>query len=233
VIDYKKIYSERADDYHRFIAVEDADGNLLRAIEGVTALHGKRLLDIGTGTGRLPLLLAPRCAQVLGLDLHRDMLRRHTANRAALEGRWLLAQADMRSLPVRSQWADLVTAAWSISNLLGEYKDRWRTEIGRVIAEMQRACAPGGTLIIFETLSTGSLTPAPPTEALSEYYAWLETESGFARTLLQTDYQFESVEQAVAWTEFFFGPALSEKIRAHGWARLPEWTGMWRLTPTP
>jgi ubiquinone/menaquinone biosynthesis C-methylase UbiE len=231
VIDYKKIYSERADDYHRFIAVEDADGNLLQALEHVTSLQGKRLLDIGTGTGRLPLLLASRCRQVLGLDLHRDMLRRHAANRAAAGGRWHLARADMRFLPVRSGTADVVTAAWSISNLRGEYDLRWRAEIGRVIAEMHRACAPGGALIIFETLTTGSLTPAPPTGALAEYYAWLETEWGFSKTTLSTDYQFESVEQAVAWTEFFFGPALSEKIRANGWARLPEWTGMWRLSP--
>ncbi len=57
------------------IAVEDADGNLPRAIESVTAIDGKRVLDLGTGTGRLPLLFARRAAKMIGLDLHRDMLR--------------------------------------------------------------------------------------------------------------------------------------------------------------
>jgi len=71
--------------------------------------------------------------------------------------------------------------------------------------------------------------PAPPSQTLADYYAWLEHEWGFARTTLSTDYEFESVEQAIEYTEFFFGPQLSEKIRANGWARLPEWTGMWRL----
>jgi hypothetical protein len=78
-----------------------------------------------------------------------------------------------------------------------------------------------------ETLSTGSLTPAPPTEALAHYYAWLEADWGFNRQEIQTDYQFASVEEAVARTEFFFGPGLAATIRRQGWSRLPEWTGVW------
>lgn len=225
--DYAHIYAHRADEYHRFIAVEDTDGNLLKAIESVAAIDGRRVLDLGTGTGRLPLLLAGRAAKMVGFDLHWDMLRRNRYQRSAAGGRWELAQGDMRCLPFPGGWADVVTAAWAISNLTGAYPDDWQNQIGRVVMEMRRACAPGGVLIIFETLTTGSLAPAPPSQRLADYYAWLEGAWGFARATLSTDYQFESVEQAVEWTEFFFGPELSEKIRANGWARLPEWTGMW------
>ncbi|HLF00991.1 MAG TPA: methyltransferase domain-containing protein [Anaerolineales bacterium] len=231
--DYAHIYSHRADEYHRFISVEDLDGNLLKAIESVALIDGKRVIDLGTGTGRLPLLFAHRAAQMIGLDLHRDMLRRNKLGRETRNGKWGLTQGDMRRLPLPNAWADLVTAGWSISFLLGAYPADWQAQIGRVIREMQRVCAPGGTLIIFETLTTGSIIPAPPSEALAEYYAWLESEWGFTRQALSTDYQFESVAQAVELTEFFFGPELSEKIRANGWARLPEWTGMWSLTPSP
>jgi hypothetical protein len=35
------------------------------------------------------------------------------------------------------------------------------------------------------------------------------------------------VDEAVERTEFFFGPELAATIRANGWARLPEWTGVW------
>jgi hypothetical protein len=92
---------------------------------------------------------------------------------------------------------------------------------------MHRVTALGGALIILETLTTGSLTPAPPSEGLAEYYAWLESEWGFARQTISTDYQFASVDEAVAYTEFFFGSELSDRIRECGWARLPEWTGVW------
>jgi len=87
--------------------------------------------------------------------------------------------------------------------------------------------APGGALIILETLSTGSLTPAPPSPGLAEYYDWLEQAWGFSRETIATDYRFASVDEAIARTEFFFGADLAAKIRAQGWARLPEWTGVW------
>ncbi len=82
-------------------------------------------------------------------------------------------------------------------------------------------------MIILETLTTGGLAAAPPSPELAEYYAWLEQAWGFSREVIATDYQFESVEQAVEYTEFFFGPKLAADIRARGWARLPEWTGVW------
>lgn len=224
-----QIYTHRAAAYHRFIAVEDVEENLLKAIEAVTPLQSKRLLDLGTGTGRLPLLLKDRVAQIVGVDLHWDMLRQNAVQRGKVNGHWPLVQADIRQLPFASQMTDIVTAGWAIGHFCGWYANDWQTQIGRAIKEMKRLCASGGVILIFETLSTGSLTPAPPTPALANYYAWLEGDWGFKRTTFSTDYQFENVEQAVEWTEFFFGEALSEKIRANNWARLPEWTGMWSL----
>jgi ubiquinone/menaquinone biosynthesis C-methylase UbiE len=107
------------------------------------------------------------------------------------------------------------------------FADDWQTQIAGVLNEMHRVVMPGGALFILETLSTGSPTPAPPHAALAEYYDWLEQSWGFRRDTIPTDYHFASVEEAVARTEFFFGPDLAAKIRAQGWARLPEWTGVW------
>jgi hypothetical protein len=76
-------------------------------------------------------------------------------------------------------------------------------------------------------MSTGSLSPKPPEPALGQYYRWIEETWGFQRKVIPTDYQFESVEQAVDYTEFFFGPELAANILANGWSRLPEWTGVW------
>jgi ubiquinone/menaquinone biosynthesis C-methylase UbiE len=224
---FESIYAARAAEYHQMIAAEDVDHQLLPAIERVTTLRGKRVLDLGTGTGRLPLLIGGQAAALIGLDLHRDMLRQHATQRQLLAGRWELVQGDMRRLPFCSAWADLVTAGWAIGHMRGWFAADWRAQIGQVLSEMHRVVVPGGALIILETLSTGSLAPAPPSEALAEYYQWLEQEWGFGRQTIATDYQFASVDEAVARTEFFFGAELAARIREHGWARLPEWTGVW------
>ena len=41
------IYASRATDYHRMIALEDADSNLLKALQKITSLRGR--LPEGTG----------------------------------------------------------------------------------------------------------------------------------------------------------------------------------------
>jgi len=224
---FRNIYTHHADKYHSLIAPEDVDGNLKATLESAASLKGKRILDLGTGTGRLPLLFARESAQMIGLDLHWGMLKQNQIEKRWANGDWRLVNGDMRFLPFPSASAEIVTAGWAIGHLRKWYEANWQTEISKVIREMIRVATGGGVVIIIETLGTGSLTPAPPTPHLAEYYAWLEGEWGFERKTISTDYQFASVEEAVAKTEFFFGAEMPEKIRRNSWLRLPEWTGIW------
>jgi len=224
---FKNIYTHHADQYHSLIAPEDVEGNLKAALESAASLKGKRILDLGSGTGRLPLLFANESAQMIGLDLHWGMLNQNQIERKNANGNWGLVNGDMRYLPFLSFSFDVVMAGWAIGHLRKWYEANWEIEIGKVIHEMMRVAADDGVVIIIETLGTGSLTPAPPAPHLADYYAWLEGEWGFERTTISTDYQFGSVEEAIEKTEFFFGAEMSEKIRRNGWSRLPEWTGIW------
>ncbi|NOH12009.1 MAG: class I SAM-dependent methyltransferase [Chloroflexi bacterium] len=224
---FEKIYAYNATEYHEMIAPEDVEANLVPALERATALEGKRVLDLGSGTGRLPLLLHEKVADILAFDLNFPMLLEQQKRSQEVGGDWPLVCGDNRHLPFHTRWADVVMAGWAIGHLRGWYADNWQAEIGKILRDMERVVIAGGTLIIIETLTTGALEPAPPNEELAEYYTWLEGEWGYSRDTIQTDYQFESVEEAVARTEFFFGPELAETIRQNQWARLPEWTGVW------
>jgi ubiquinone/menaquinone biosynthesis C-methylase UbiE len=224
---FKRIYTGQAAAYQRMISAEDTDSNLGPALERVAPFKGKRLLDLGTGTGRIPLLVGQYTGHLVGLDLHAAMLEENKRQREEAKGRWRLVQGDMRFLPFPAGWAEVITAGWAIGHVRTWFDRDWQAQVGQILAEMHRLIASGGTLIILETLTTGGLKAEPPSAALAGYYTWLENEWDFTWHVVSTDFQFATVEEAVARTEFFFGPEMAAKIELNAWNRLPEWTGLW------
>lgn len=218
-----QIYQKHGPTYHELIAVEDVDGNLRPALESITSFNEKSILDLGTGTGRIPLLF-PDTA-VTGLDLHRSMLLENQRQQGTPPA--LLLQGDMRALPFPDASFKIVTAGWALGHFTGWFGEEWEHQARTVLDEMHRVTVPTGHLIILETMTTGSHTPAPPSEGLAVYYEWLENEWGFTRQVIQTDYLFPDLETAIHYTQFFFGDELAEKVRTNNWVRLPEWTGIW------
>jgi len=209
------------------IANEDVDGNFLPALRQIVPLENTVHLDLGSGTGRIPLLVHDLVNQVIALDLNYPMLMEQKRQQQYKNGSWPIINGDNRNLPFPDNWADVITAGWAIGHLQRWFEEDWQTQIGRILTEMERVALPGGCLMIIETLTTGALEPAPPSSRRAEFYAWLEKMWGYRLDTIQTDYQFSSVDEAVSKTEFFFGPELAELIRQNHWVRLPEWTGIW------
>jgi SAM-dependent methyltransferase len=99
------------------------------------------LLDIGTGTGRLLELVAPRAERALGVDMSRDMLALARARLAerGLADRAAVRQADMYRLP----FADAAFDAVALQMVLHYAEDP-----AAALAEAARVLKPGGTLLI-------------------------------------------------------------------------------------
>lgn len=222
---FQLIYASRAADYDRMVEAEDYQGNLLPTLSEICPLDDISVVEFGAGTGRLTRLLAPVVRRIDAFDLSPHMLSigRETLPQTK---NWHVAAGDNRHMPVRSAVADLVIAGWSFGHLTGWTPDDWREEIGAALSEMRRILKSGGTAIILETLGTGSATPQPPTPALAEYYGWLVAQ-GWSHRWIRTDFQFESVDEAVDLTHFFFGNGLAERIQRENLLILPECTGIW------
>lgn len=218
-----QIYQTQATSYHEMITFEDVDGNLCQSLESVTSFSGKKILDLGTGTGRIPLLFPD--AKVVGLDFHHHMLRENQRQQLPEPGP--LLQGDMRALPFSSESFEIITAGWAIGHFTGWFAKNWMNQITTVVMEIERVIKTGGWCFILETLTTGSQIPAPPNPALAAYYGWMESVLGFSRQVVQTDYLFNDLDQAIHYTKFFFGEELAKKVRMEKWVRLPEWTGIW------
>src|SRR5256885_7536952 len=100
-----------------------------------------RLVDIGTGTGRMIELFGPRALHAIGIDRSSDMLR---VARVKLEAAGIpssLRQGDMYALPLTDHSADSI-----IIHQVLHYAHSPAT----AIAEAARVLAPGGTLLVVD-----------------------------------------------------------------------------------
>jgi ArsR family transcriptional regulator len=126
-------------DVIRSLHVDEAE--VERAlVELFPAVRDGELVDIGTGTGRMLVLLGHRVRRGLGVDLSREMLAvaRSNLERAGLD-HCVVRRGDMYDLPLPAGTADIAT----IHQVL-HYAER----PGDAIAEAARVLRPGGALIV-------------------------------------------------------------------------------------
>ena len=100
-----------------------------------------RLVDVGTGTGRMIELFGPRAAQAIGIDRSSEMLRLARVKLEAAGIQSSLRQGDMYALPLADHSADSV-----IIHQVLHYAHSPAT----AIAEAARVLAPGGTLLVVD-----------------------------------------------------------------------------------
>ena len=224
----RKIYQTDGDRYEALISREDYQGNIVKALEEIVHPDGLDILDLGAGTGRLAVMLAPRARSMRAFDVSEEMLRvcRQKLEASGLSN-WKVEVADHRQLPVGDASANLVVSGWSVAYLAVWNPETWRAELEKWLGEMKRVLRRDSHIVLFESLGTGNESPIE-LEHLKEYYPWLE-EKGFQKKWIRTDYKFISIEEAEELSRFFFGDELGDKVNANGWAILPECTGVWWL----
>lgn len=148
------VQSERAADANSYFARNAARWDEIRSLyvseadveaailEAAGPGPFKRLVDLGSGTGRMLTLLGPRAEHALGLDLSQQMLniaRSHVAE-AGLE-RCELRHGDIFGTRLPDGCADLVVVH-QVLHYLGDP--------AAAVKEAARITAPGGRLIIVD-----------------------------------------------------------------------------------
>lgn len=220
-----EIYDKQAQAYEAMVSRQP---DLSELIHRVKPYEGLDVLDLGAGSGRLTMLLAADARSLICTDISQPMLDiLDDKCSEALDSRnWTTMVADHRNLPVASSSVDLIVSGWSISYLADSSHEEWRQNLELVMSELHRVLRPGGTILILETMGTGTETPNPP-DFLTGYYAQLEQQYGFSHQWIRTDYVFDTVEEALLHTGFFFGEELTDKIIANQWSTVPECAGVW------
>jgi ArsR family transcriptional regulator len=137
-----RYFTAHADVWDQIRSLHVAESDVERAIDrALGARPLGRLVDIGTGTGRMIELFGPRASGAIGIDRSSEMLR---LARVKLEAAGIvssLRQGDMYALPLGDESADSV-----IIHQVLHYAHSPAT----AVAEAARVLACGGTLLVVD-----------------------------------------------------------------------------------
>lgn len=118
--------NERHDGYHALI--DDLETDLI-----VERSRGKRVLEVGCGTGLILRRIAPQAAEAKGIDISPGMLEK------ALERGLDVQQADCTDLPFEDNHFDLVYSFKVLAHV---------QDIDQALREMVRVTDRGGLLVL-------------------------------------------------------------------------------------
>jgi SAM-dependent methyltransferase len=154
------------------LTAEYAYGPWLAAIEWLAVRHGlagRRLLDVGCGTGKSFMPLLDRGFDVTACDISPEMV---AAARAKAAGRADVLVADMRRLPILGEF-DLITCIDdAINHLLGP------EEVGDTFEGLRANLAPDG-LLVFD-VNTLAAYRGVPDVVVEDEERLLRWRGGFA-----------------------------------------------------
>ncbi len=136
-------FAERAGDWDRIRALHAPDERVERAVLALLKdFNPRAILDLGTGTGRMLELLAPKAERAVGVDQSPAML---SLARARIDQAGLrqvqLRQGDVYAPPVERDAFDLV-----IVHQVLHFLD----DPARALQEAARTLRPGGRLLVVD-----------------------------------------------------------------------------------
>jgi ubiquinone/menaquinone biosynthesis C-methylase UbiE len=101
-------------------------------------LRGKSLIDIGCGPGVYSMEFARRGADVLAVDISREMLRKARNNATVANKTLTLQKADAHLLPYKADSFDIAVSILTILN-------------SKIVKETARVVRPGGLFLFSDT----------------------------------------------------------------------------------
>ena len=158
------LYDLAAGRYDRIKAFDERAELLLLSeplLDRIIAAREPLILDIATGTGRLPLIVARNArfrGHVIGIDRSRRMLASAAGKVSAqhFADYVSLLRADAMNLPCPDACADAVTCLEAL-----EFLPDWR----RSLAQMSRVLRPGGVLLTSLRIDTRWMPGKIPSES--------------------------------------------------------------------
>lgn len=132
-------FEKQAASYAALVSRNSKDPTLPILLEAMKPLPTDRMLDVGCGSGRFAIELAPLVAKIIGVDLTPAMLEQAAKLQAQTQVKnveW--RQTDVTQLPFADGEFNIVACSAMLHHVVSP---------ARVIAEMRRVCKSGGRIV--------------------------------------------------------------------------------------
>lgn len=199
---WPRIYREAPEVFAAFRRAEDPEGRIPAQLGRCLDLGGRRILELGAGTGKLAEALAPACAAWIALEPEAGLLG---------QGRWeaaLPVRGLGQQLPLREGSVDHGVAAWVLGYLPPSRQ-------ARVVAEALRVLRPGGSLWAVENGAGGDFQALRGVEDWEPGTGRLLADLGFEVVArVATELRFPSPGEAERILGALCGEAVRQRLRA-------------------
>ncbi len=200
---WPEVYGPMAEVYASFSGAEDAEGRVLERLLSVADFAGRRVLEIGVGTGRYTRALGGLAASYRAIDVSRELL---ALARERLAGANVeLLEADMLAIPLPDGDVDRIFASWAYPAHGAEEKSH---------AEALRVLARGGEIWLVVNALDGAFMEMRGPEVLASeaaLHVWYREHEFDIASTVDTEFVFPSVAEARRVLGAIFG------AKAHSW----------------
>ncbi len=180
------VYARRYDSIKKYDDTWEAATLARPMLRALTAIPAPLVLDVATGTARLPLTLFDQSAfngRVIGLDYSRQMLAVAAEKLASCGHRYDLIYQPAQALPFAADTFDAVTCLEALE---------FMPDPNAVIAELVRVARPGALILITNRKGTDARLMPGKTQSAEVLAARLRERFGLHRVTVeiwQMDYQ--------------------------------------------
>ena len=222
-----EIYSGYSAEYDELVSKEDYKRNIPDYLDKAVDFSGKTVVELGVGTGRLTEIYAQKAGAVFCFDRSPHMLEKAERNLIKFDKKIDFGICDNLKIDKIDRNADIIIEGWSFGHTVSDDYSRIEIVTSEIIENCKKLLNPGGSIIIIESLGTNTSAVDAPNEALKQFYSLLEEKYSFKRTVLETDYKFDSNEEALRITGFFFGDDFRNNLSFQHEGIVKEFTGAW------
>jgi len=215
---WERAYREAPEIFDAFSRAEDPDGVLVQRLLRHTHVDDRSVLEIGCGTGRYTVEIAPHAARYVGVERSPQMLALARARCAELAEPPTLVCGQAQRLPLPSDSVDRVIAAWVLVNMRPSVR-------GAALSEARRVLRPGrgNGLWLLENHWTGEFQELRGVRSHAEQdriRAMMATGGFLLVDVVQTELRFPDAAEAERVLGYLCGEPVRERLRRNPVSRL-------------